>query len=122
MIPPLSLTCNSKVPCVFQFMLPLLPLLPLPLQTIEMNLSKAKSNGGRPATTSDGQFPVSQYMVDDVELPWGHLAAHVEIKHAQIRLRNVLQGEALILHFIVNHSPRHFVDLSPGRRCMGPCV
>ena len=71
--PPLSLTCNSKVPCVFQFKLPLLPLLPLPLQTIEMNLSKAKSNGGRPATTSDDQFPVSQYMADDVELPWGHL-------------------------------------------------
>jgi hypothetical protein len=34
-------------------------------------------------------------MVDDVELPLGHLAAHVAIKHAQIRLLNVLQGEAL---------------------------
>ena len=60
-----------------------------------MSLSKAKSNDGRPATTSDDQFPVSQCMVDDVELPLGHLAAHVAIKHAQIRFLNVLQGEAL---------------------------
>ena len=37
-------------------------------------------------STSDDQFPVSQYIPDDVELPWGHLAAHVEIKHTQIRL------------------------------------
>ena len=60
-------------------------------------------------------------MVDDVELPWGTLAADVEIKHGQIRLRNVLHGEPLTSHFIVTPSPRHLVDLSPGRRSMGPC-
>ena len=60
-----------------------------------MSLSKAKSNDGRPATTSDDQFPASQCMVDDVELPWGQLAVDLEIKHGQIRLLNVLRGEAL---------------------------
>ena len=81
--PPLSLTCNSKVPCVFQFMLPLLP---LPLQTIEMNLSKRSPMVSKAKSTSDDQFPVSQYIPDDVELSSGPLAAHVEIKHTQIRL------------------------------------
>ena len=62
--------------------------------TIELSLSKARSKGGRPAITSDDQFPVSQCMVDDVELPWGHLEAPVEVKHGKIRLLNVLHSEA----------------------------
>ena len=62
--------------------------------TIEISLSKAGSKGGRPAITSDDQLPVSQCMVDDVELPWGHLAVGVEFKHGKIRLLNVLHGEA----------------------------
>ena len=84
------------------------------LVTIEMSLSKARSKGGRPAITSDDQFPVSQCMVDDMELPLGQLAVDVEIKHGQIRLLNVLRGEALKYHFIVNPSHKSWVDLSPG--------
>ena len=63
--------------------------------TIEVSLSKAKSKGVRRATTSEGQFPVTQCMVGGMELPLRQLTVDVEIKHGQIRLLNVLRSEAL---------------------------
>ena len=77
--------------------------------TAERPAQKTRAKPGRTASGADDQFAVAQYIVDEVELPWGQLAVDVEMKHGQIRQLNVLHRQALTEQFKKN--PPHVIEL-----------